>query len=552
MTTIKLIVTIQNSLKEKYGQHGWQQIREALDKLFEADQARGIHTVLVCLDDESETQAYDISPVKGKVAPLKCKKVIDQICAKLSPDYLVLLGAHDVIPHFEVPNPSYQPVNGDDDEKVPTDNPYACSRPFNAKKRDSYLIPDRVVGRVPDLPGKANDLRWLLDGLQVAGSWKTNIVSAYSKDLMVCCDAWRKSGEAIVSYLSRSADALMIAPPTLYNNTSAPPILTDFYPHLFHVIKCHGAPIDTMFYGQKGKDYPPVMTSNSLSGKTLEGTVVGAMCCYGAALFDPKDPRVTAEESGDAPIPSVYLRQGAYGFVGSTTIAWVGDSSMLCADWIIASFMHYVMEGASTGRALLDAKQEFVRWINQQGRSPDIGEEKTLLQFHLLGDPSIHPVTVSGEVAALSESEGAATAVAASLAFERRRRRSFRRAMGNELRKTLPTRELVEHEHATPASAQTARDVALAELEGFRVDQPPLVHKVISTIPKSEVNIAGAVAAAAGFSGEVESANIAAEETFQYYWTARTGAEHIVDARMVKVETDRNGEVLRTQVLVTA
>jgi len=124
--------------------------------------------------------------------------------------------------------------------------------------------------------------------------------------------------------------------------------------------------------------------------------------------------------------------------------------------------------------------------------------------------------------------------------------------MGNELRKTLPARELVEHEHATPASAQTARDVALAELEGFQVDQPPLVHKVISTIPTSEVNIAGAVAAAAGFSGEVESANIAAEETFQYYWTARTDAGHIVDARMVKVETDRNGEVLRTQVLVTA
>ena len=557
MKTTKLVVTSGKSLGRKYGEAGLQKINEAIASLADADSLRGVATLFVRLDEAADTGPYGVSPMQGPTTALKCKKVIDKLSDALSPDYLVLLGAHDVIPHFQVSNPSYQ-TQGDDDERVPTDNPYACSRPFSSKKRASYLIPDRVVGRIPDLPGKTSDLSWLLDYLEVARSWKSDTASAYDRDLMVCCDSWRESGAAVVSYLSRSAAGLMLAPPSLYNNTAIPPILTNSYNHPFHVIKCHGAPLDTMFYGEKNGVYPPVLTSNSLSGKTAAGTVVGAMCCYGAALFDPNDPRVNAEHSGDAPIPSVYLRQGAYGFAGSTTIAWVGVSTMLCADWIIASFMRYVIQGASTGRAMLDAKQEFVRWINQQGRSPDIGEEKTLLQFHLLGDPAIHPVTAIGEVAALSEGNATTVTVAtATLAFERRRRRSFRRAMGVELRKTLPTRELITDPGGTgdapqlSVTAEDARDGAFAGLtERFNLNKEPLVHKLVSTVPMGQLKMVGA--AAAGGGAAVEFAPVAVEETFQYYWMARRPSERVVDACMVKVETNRDGEVLRTQVLVTS
>ena len=568
MKTTKLILTNKQPLEQKYGEEGFKKILDAIDELVEADKARGVQSHFVCLDDAESTGRLGVNPIKGKPTPIRCKRVIDKLCTVVTPDYIALLGADDVVPYFQVPNPSYQPMK-DDDELVPTDNPYACSRPFSKNKRVSYLIPDRVIGRIPDLPGKNTDLSWLLDYLQVTRTWKSNASSAYEKDFMVCCESWRQSGEAVATYLSRATDGLMIAPPSLYNNTSQPPILIDSYPHLFHVIKCHGAPRDTRFYGQQGSHFPPVLTSNSLSGKTLEGTVVGAMCCYGAALFDPNHPDVTAEQKGDAPIPSVYLRQGAYGFVGSTTIAWVGPFAMVCADWIIASFMRYVTQGASTGRALLDSKQEFVRWINQQGRNPDIAEEKTLLQFHLLGDPAIHPIIASGEVAALVEhdaTEATATMVTASLAFERRRRRSFRRAMATELRKTLPTREDVSNSpDAEPPplteSGLQARDAALAELfEGFSIDERPLVHKVVSTIP--ETSPVPALQTASGSQGEavvaaasaaaVEIVHIAAEETFQYYWTARRPTERVVDARMIKVETNRAGEVLRTQVLVTA
>jgi hypothetical protein len=564
MKTTKLIVTHWGRLGEKYGEDGLARVREALERLAEADEARAVRTLCVGLDEPAETDPYGVSALKGKATPFKCKRVIDKLCAALAPDYLVIVGAGDVIPHFEAPNPSFNPAGGDDDERVPTDNPYACSRPYSAKKRESYLIPDRVVGRLPDLPGGGGDPSWLLEGLEVARSWTSRLAGDYAKDLLVCCDSWRKSGKAVASYLSRAAESLMIAPPSLHTNVTHPPILTGSYGHLFHVIKCHGAPLDTMFYGQKGDDYPAVMSSRSLSGRTAAGALVGAMCCYGAALFDPADPRVNAEEAGDAPIPSVYLRQGAYGFVGSTTVAWVGLKTMECADWIVASFMRYVMGGASTGRALLDAKQEFVRWISQQGRNPDAAEEKTLIQFQLLGDPSVHPVTAAGEVAALAEASGAAggAVAAASRAFERRRRRSFRRAMAAELRKGLPTREVVAGpEGGDGDGAPSAEEVrgALGEtfaevFGGYEAGGRPLVHRVVGASPEAESAAGGAEFAAAGGGGATAGAvAVAAGETFQYYWAARKKlVGPVIDARMIKVETDGEGQVLRTQVLVTA
>jgi len=558
MKTTKLIVTIRKRLEDNYGADGVEKIESAIAKLKECDDSRGINTLLVFLDDAASVEPYGLKPIEGKVSAVRCKRLIDLLYNSISPDYLVILGADDVVPYFKVPNPSLQPSNGDDDEVVPTDNPYSCSKPFSAKKRESYLIPDRVVGRIPDLPGKATDIAWLLDYLEIACSWRGNAAAEYDKDLMVCCDSWRDAGEAVASYLSR-AGRMMIAPPSLYNNTVTPPILSNSYDHRFHVIKCHGAPLDTTFYGQKGNQYPEVITSNALTGKTVVGTVIGAMCCYGAALFDPSHPGVKFEKKGDAPIPSTYLRQGAFGFVGSTTIAWVGVSTMLCADWIVASFMRYVMEGASTGRALLDAKQEFVRWINQQGRNPDISDEKTLLQFQLLGDPSIHPVIAAGEIAAEAGSDPTVeTAAVASLAFERRRRRLFRRVMGTELRRTLPKREAVDEALSSEQDSQIAgvAQRALNEVFGggsddFQTDFRPLIQRVTSTVPQENVGVSDAVAAG-GTVGTVEALSIAVGETFQYYWTARRKTERVVDARMVKVETNRDGEVLRTQVLVTA
>lgn len=562
MKTIKLVVTHHGQLSKKYDAKGLKAISKAISSLIAKDLARGITTQLVHLDKKAEMKKYKAAPVTGKVTPQKCKKAIDALFKALSPDYLVLLGSDDVIPYFNVTNPSYDPTGeGDDDAKVPTDNPYANSQRFVAANRKSYLVPDRVVGRIPDLPG-SNDPAWLLDYLKVAESWKLGVSNDFKDDFFVCCDAWKNSGQSCMTYLSRKAGRLLISPPT---SPTIPRTILKRYGTRLHMIKCHGAPLDPSFYGQKGQEFPEVLFSKALEKNTVQGTVVGAMCCYGASVFDPQDPR--ARLKGAPPIPSVYLRQGAYGFFGSTTIAWVGFDDMQCADWIVAAALKNVLQGASLGRAMLEAKQNLVNWINQQGRNPDIMEEKTLLQFHLLGDPSIHIVPSAqpsavpaampralrrGRMTAAMRSSHALIASGMGSADERRARREAAHVNGGRLRDCLPERKAVNHKSANATLAlEGIINNKKLKLAGFKFDvDKPLVQEVQRRINQPELRPAMMRGVAAA--GRRVSGAVAPKESFEYYYSARKKADNVIDARMVKVETDKQGNVIRTQVLVSS
>lgn len=553
MKTIKLSVTHQGKLLKKYGQQGYDAIARAIASWIQKDSVRGITTIHLELDDAQALAQYGVQPVTGTVTPKKVKAAVDALFQSLSPDYLVLLGSGEIIPFFDVPNPSYNPLDaqGDRDATVPTDNPYACSRPFNVSRRDTYLIPDRAVGRIPDLPGQS-DPTWLTDYLTSVEAWKLASAQDYAEDLFLCCDAWKGSGDRCVQFLSRATTRLLISPPT--DDTSGG--LRKRHKTRLHMIKCHGAPLDASFYGQKADHYPPVLKSSSIKKRTVQGTVVGAMCCYGASLFDPND--VAAIQPGEPPIPSVYLKQGAWGFGGSTTIAWVGVDAMLCADWVIASFLRGVMQGASLGRALLDGKQDLVRWINQQGRTPDIAEEKTLLQFLLLGDPGVHavPEVLPASVVAATFHPGMQVASPLGAPEERRARRAFRHDMGEQLRTSLPERTSTD-----PGTDRIARELApyveaLVRESGFGHGfefsfQQPLIHQVQRPVAQPELKPSRmrglAVASMARTSGTVVR-----RDALEYYWMASRGQGPVPDIRMVKVETDTQGTVLRSQMLVSS
>ncbi len=551
MKTIKLSVTHRGRLLKKYGQDGLAKIEKALASWIQRDAARGITIAHIALDEAEALKPYGVDPVAGRVTPQKVKAVIDGLFKKLSPDYLVLFGSGDVLPYFEVPNPSYDPIHGDSDETVPTDNPYACSRPFVGSKRESYLVPDRVAGRIPDIPGQ-KDPAWFTDYLTAAESWKLAVDKDYVNDLLVCCEAWKESGNTCTEFLLRTRKRLLISPPV----EDATEGLRRRHGARLHMIKCHGAPLDSSFYGQKGDSYPVALTGASLKGRVMRGTVVGAMCCYGAALFDPDDP--AAIVPGSPPIPNVYLRQGAYGFGGSTTIAWVGDTAMVCADWIVASFLRAALRGASLGRAMLDAKLDLVRWINQQGRSPDIAEEKTLLQFHLLGDSSIHilPEVMPGPMMAAGPGTAHA-AVASPLGApeERRARRAFRYQLGEQLREGLPQRVLAKPskkmtQDLAPFLRRCAQQVDHGRDFVFAPDQP-LVHEVRRPMVQPELESRRTRVAAVAAGVARVSASVVRRESFEYYWTARKERGPVPDIRMVKVETDSQGTVLRTELLTS-
>ena len=523
--TVKLSVTVKCHLERKYNAVSLNQINTAIRRWIEADVHRGIRTVHVAVDDSAAMRALRVKPVSGKATAHKIKRAIDDLWKRLTPDYLVLFGGADIVPMFEVVNPSHD-AKGDDDEKVPTDNPYACSLRFSSSKRQTYLVPDRVIGRMPDMLSD-NDPAWFVDYLETATCWRSKPASFYNEKFAICCNSWKRAGLECIRYIARSGrpvSHLFISPPISDISTSARKHLSA----RLHMIKCHGSQLDPKFYGQERKRYPEAIASATLKPRLKPATVAAATCCYGAQIFSPADPG--AIKPGEWPLASTYLRKGALGFVGSTMIAWLGDSEISYADWIVAAYLKSILGGSSIGRAFLESKQDYVRWINQQGYAIDLMDEKTLIEYVLLGDPSIHPVSsVPHPEKALSLEE-------------RRQRRVARAHMAAQIRELLPVRS-----RATTAASAMAQKVFIrarsSTATGFKGSKDFRCKPTAALVEKLSTTLRVPMA------GRKRPGVIRNRQSLQYYWSERRVRNGHKEIRLLKAETDPKGNLWRTSVI---
>jgi hypothetical protein len=411
----KIIVTNREALTTKYKSSGVAKIKEAVAALIAADADRGIKTRLVYVDDGPAMKRFKGRAVTNYKDARENKEAIDAIFKAEDPGYLMILGATDVVPHQDLSNPLFEPPD-EPDKFAFGDLPYACDAPYS---RDiaTFKGPTRVVGRLPDLTG-ADDPSHLLTLLGIASKYRSRNATDYSKYFGLSTHSWRKSTELSLSNVFGGSDALALAPPkgpTHPDSRVAP---------LAHFINCHGADSDPTFYGEKGRSQPPSLTSKGIARQIKPGTVAAIECCYGAQLYD------SVTLASELPICQRYLVRGAYGYFGATTIAYGPEEGNGAADLITQYFLLSVFEGASLGRAALVARQRFV----QQTSELDPADLKTLGQFNLLGDPSIHPALVSSATRVPKGID-----VDESRRQERRERRAKLRAVGELLEDTKPT-----------------------------------------------------------------------------------------------------------------
>src|SRR5438552_2848968 len=83
------------------------------------------------------------------------------------------------------------------------------------------------------------------------------------------------------------------------------------------------------------------------------GTVVAAECCFGAQLYAP------SRTHDRRAVCYAYLDGGAYGYFGSSTIAYGPSTTNGKADLICRYFLEEVLRGSSLGRAALEARQKY-------------------------------------------------------------------------------------------------------------------------------------------------------------------------------------------------
>ncbi len=429
--TDKLIVTNKAALHSKYGAAGVRSITAALGRLVAADRGRGLQSRVVDLAAAAALKRLKAPAVVDSLNPKQNKDAIDALVRALQPDYLLLVGSIDVIPHQDLDNPLFAD-DKEEDPKAWGDLPYACDAAYS---RDiaRFVGPTRVVGRLPDLTG-AREPSHLLALLAHATAHRPRPLKTYLPYFSISVRLWQNSTAQSLENIFGNDDALLIAPPASAARRAS-------LARLSHFINCHGGPADPQFYGEYRGKYPTAMTTRQVKGRIGTGTVAAIECCYGAELYD------SVSLALDMPICQSYLAQGAAGWLGSTTIAYGPARGNGAADLLTQYFLLAVHQGASLGHAALKARQDYVR----QAAEMDPIDLKTLAQFCLYGDPSLHAVERETPTAV---PRGVSAAVA-----DRHTRAATRgqlREAGVQLAKSKPT---ASKPAATPPPAQVRQSL---------------------------------------------------------------------------------------------
>jgi hypothetical protein len=353
-----LIITSRKNLENKYGQASFDQIGTKIGIYIKTLANTGLGAALVYVDSADSLKEYGLSPVDpGNASDIK--KLIDELDKKLSPIYTLIIGGHSIIPFHILPNP----CGNDGDTEVNSDSPYAS-------RDDEFLIPERILARLPDdSSGDASFLLSLIENITV------RVKKARRNSFGYSASVWEKASEAVYDVTEYGQD-LKLSPPTTWNNITKEWINSKGYLYF----NLHGSEDTGNWYGQGDNGYPVAFTPENLKDVNVENAVICTEACYGANIIGKK---------ADDALSLKFLAKKAACFVGSTKIAYgPSEPPSTDADLIVLKFFERIKEGLGFGEAFLKAKQDFAQESIKKKGYLDTTEQKTLLEYVIFADPS--------------------------------------------------------------------------------------------------------------------------------------------------------------------
>jgi hypothetical protein len=360
---MNLTVSLKKPLAAKYGDDGFAKIDAALARYAPAAD----ETEVVYLDDETSMARLGMQPVLA-TNPGGLTPGIRQFGLKPAGDSLFIIGGDSILPHWQFQNPVSSRV-ADRDLLVYTDNPYGST----GDSLDDYLQPKIPVGRLADPDdGTAEDFVKSIDAVTANHRQRAARIGSAA----VYNDQWRNDTMKVAAQLTAPID--MHASPGYQVTNGNRSDLNRRYLYF----NLHGFAEDSAWKG-----FDPVtgqffaaLTPDSFDSSYISGSVVYAENCYGAW---------TVGKGPDNSCAMRLLDQGAAAVVGATGLAfgsYISPGMLLDnADELAQAFFALSRSGDSVGRALLEARNQFVA----HNPSADAFMKKTLLQFILLGDPTL-------------------------------------------------------------------------------------------------------------------------------------------------------------------
>ena len=370
-----LILTNSRALTQKYGSEA-PRIFAAVEALVRVHQKEGIESKVLCVDDSRAMRSLGGKPVQEPAGEEENKAAVDAACARHHPDYVLLLGAVDIIPHLNLENRI-----GDFEPLVPSDLPYACEAPFSRKTAD-FMNPTRIVGRLPDVTGAPGDAQYMLDVLAHATRHRGRKPKKTFRDYFALSAAtFDASSRTILTDVFGHLDGLVVCPP------QNEPWANDKMAKHVHFGNCHGGEYASIFFGATGCT---ALDAAHVEGSEISPGMVAAFAgCYGAQLYDPKIALAKVNTTHIA-ICNTYLRKGCVAYLGSSSISFGSPQGGLENSSLMTQFfLQHILAGLSSGEACLEARHDFVF---KQPPPFDTIAERTLAEFNVFGDPTISPV----------------------------------------------------------------------------------------------------------------------------------------------------------------
>lgn len=395
-----VVLSSRSRLMQHLTEDGFNAIDERVLSLIESIRRRhGWTAYRIYIDDPSTLEPFGLSPVDPG-NPWQIKLRISDLDRALGQRgemiaALLIVGGDSIVPFHLLPNPT-----DDDDEVIPSDNPYATND-------ENYFIPEWPVGRLPGedepelltrqldnalknhkiqaAPGRSfwSLSRWLRIDLR-------RLLAPKMKTLGYSASIWRKASFAVFKTIG-DPNSLITSPPIeaskLPSQAMRPAQLSYF--------NLHGLEDSPEWYGQRDPfrdqktvvEFPVALRPSDVINSGRAPRVVFTEACYGANSIG---------KTSESALSLKFLTSGSRAVVGSTKISYGSVTPpLIAADLLGQLFWQYLNQRVPVGEALRRAKLKLAAEMHRRQGYLDGEDQKTLISFVLYGDPLYQPTPVT-------------------------------------------------------------------------------------------------------------------------------------------------------------
>jgi len=387
-------ISSRTRLLQEFGEAAFRQIDQAAMELVETIRRRqGWSAYRLFIDDPSTLQPFGLSPADPQNAwQIKLRLAdLDRALRRRGEmiGALLIIGGDRIIPFHQLPNPT-----DDDDESIPSDNPYAATD-------ENYFAPEWPIGRLPwdtnaeelvKTLGLAKQSHRSLDNpgsaVQRLQLWLRyrfgRLVGRQARSLGYTANIWRKSSLAVYRAIG-DAGSLLTSPPAQSGRLPSQAIR----PTRLSYYNLHGLEDAPEWFGQRDPmlddpndaEFPVALRPEDVVNSGRAPLVVFTEACYGANALG---------KDSQSALSLKFLSSGTLAVIGSTKTSYGAIAPpLIAADLLGRLFWDGSNRGLPVGEALRRAKLGLAAEMHRRQGYLDGEDQKTLIAFVLYGDPLI-------------------------------------------------------------------------------------------------------------------------------------------------------------------